>query len=181
LNGFPLRLVVPGWYATYWVKSLAEINVLDSKFDGFWMAKSYRIPKNDRAEETPQKIAEETVPISKMNVRSIFVRPDSSDFLRAGKAFDVEGIAFDDGGGISKVEVSTDNGKSWSEAKIVSADLGKYSFYRWRFPWTPASAGSYKLLVKATNSRGETQDANPIWNKSGYMRNNIEATEVHVV
>ncbi len=180
LNGFPLRLVVPGWYATYWVKSLAKIEVVTSQFDGFWMAKAYRIPKNANASETPENLATDTVPINKMNVRSILVRPDFTDVVRAGKQFEIEGIAFDGGSGISKVEVSVDGGNSWNLAKLDSADYGNFSFKRWRLSWTPSSAGNHKILTRATSGDGKTQGLQ-YWNKSGYMRNGIEQVEVPVV
>lgn len=180
LNGFPLRLVVPGWYATYWVKSLAKIEVLPSKFDGFWMEKAYRIPKNENANETPENLAKDTIPINRMNVRSILVRPDFTDVVRVGKQFEIEGIAFDGGSGISKVEVSVDGGASWSVAQLDNSDNGKFSFKRWRMPWTPTSTGSYKVLTRATSGDGKVQGPQ-FWNKSGYMRNGIEQNEVAVV
>ena len=80
LNGFPLRLIVPGWFATYWVKALNEITVLTEPFHGFWMDKAYRVPKNPEMQESPKDLAKETVPISTMPVRSL-VRPP-----RAGRA-----------------------------------------------------------------------------------------------
>ncbi len=180
LNGFPLRLVVPGWYATYWVKALSAINVLDSKFDGFWMAKAYRIPKNKYAEESPKDLAKDTEPINRMNVRSLFVKPDPSEVLKAGSPFAVEGLAFDGGEGISKVLISLNNG-AWEDAKIISKDLGKFSWCRWSYNWTPAQPGTYKFKVKAINNKGETQDDNLHWNKSGYMFNGIDSIEVTVV
>ena len=180
LNGYPLRLVVPGWYATYWVKSLAKIEVLPSKFDGFWMEKAYRIPKNANASETPENLAKDTVPINKMNVRSIVVRPDYSDVVKAGKNFEIEGIAFDGGSGIAAVEVSVDGGSTWTAAKLDNADYGKFSFKRWRLPWTPASTGSIKIMTRAKAGDGSVQ-GEQFWNKSGYMRNGIEQTEVLVV
>ncbi|MBX9724542.1 MAG: molybdopterin-dependent oxidoreductase, partial [Candidatus Obscuribacterales bacterium] len=180
LNGFPLRLVVPGWYATYWVKALSTINVLDSKFDGFWMAKAYRIPKNKYAEESPKDLAKDTEPINRMNVRSLFVKPDPSEVLKAGSSFTIEGLAFDGGEGISKVMISLNNG-AWEEAKIVSEDLGKFSWCRWGHNWTPAQAGTYNFRVKAVNTKGETQDDNLHWNKSGYMFNGIDSIQVKVV
>src|SRR5882724_7393649 len=76
LNGFPLRLVVPGWYATYWVKALREITVLPEKFHGFWMDKAYRVPNNPNCQESPTELAKETVPISTMTVRSLIVQPE---------------------------------------------------------------------------------------------------------
>lgn len=180
LNGFPLRLVVPGWYATYWVKSLSKIEVLPSKFDGFWMEKAYRIPRNENASETPENLAKDTIPINRMNVRSILVRPDFADVVSAGKQFEIEGIAFDGGSGISKVEVSVDGGASWSVAQLDNSDNGKFSFKRWRMPWTPVSTGSYKVLTRATSGDGKVQGPQ-FWNKSGYMRNGIEQNEVPVV
>src|SRR5262249_8717733 len=110
LNGFPLRLVVPGWYSTYWVKALTKIDVLPAAFDGYWMQKAYRIPKTADANEDPKSLAPETVPIHRLNVRSFVIRPEPGESLRAGQAYDVEGIAFDGGSGIDKVEVSTDGG-----------------------------------------------------------------------
>lgn len=180
LNGYPLRLVVPGWYATYWVKSLHKIEVLPSKFDGFWMEKAYRIPKNANASETPENLAKDTVPINLMNVRSIVVRPDFSDVVKAGKPFEIEGIAFDGGSGIASVNVSIDGGKTWNLARLDDSDNGKFSFRRWRLPWTPASTGTYQIMSRGTGSDGKTQGAQ-YWNKSGYMRNGIEHVEVLVV
>ncbi len=126
LNGFPLRLVVPGWYATYWVKSLASIQVLPEKFHGFWMDKAYLIPKNADATETPENLATDTVPINKMNLRSLIVAPDLRDVVKAGSAVEIQGIAFDSGVGINKVEVSTDGGKNWQTATLDADVLGKY-------------------------------------------------------
>jgi len=86
LNGFPIRLIVPGWYATYWVKSLNEINVLNEPFKGFWMDKAYRIANNPHASEQPDKLAADTVPINTMTVRSLIVSPESGDHVPAGKS-----------------------------------------------------------------------------------------------
>jgi sulfite dehydrogenase len=176
LNGFPLRLIVPGWYATYWVKSLNEINVLPEKFKGFWMDKGYRVPNNPDCQESPKELAKETVPISRMTVRSLFVRPEPAEQV-AVAAYEVQGIAIDSGKGIARVEVSTDGGKTWAAAKL-DPDLGKYSWRRWRFPWTPA-AGQYRLMSRAANTAGETQTTAQ-WNRSGYARNVIESVDVTV-
>lgn len=179
LNGFPLRLIVPGWYATYWVKALNNIKVLDSKFEGFWMDKAYRIPKNEFAEEHPEQLAKDTVPINRMNVRSLFVRPDISDLVKSGMPFDLEGLAFDGGAGIKKVEVSINN--NWNEAQIEKNDLGKFSWCRWKFRWVPAAPGVYRVSVRATSANGQIQTETQHWNKSGYMRNVIESKEIVVV
>jgi DMSO/TMAO reductase YedYZ molybdopterin-dependent catalytic subunit len=177
LNGFPLRLIVPGWYATYWVKSLNEINVLPQKFKGFWMDKAYRVPNNPNCQEAPAELAKETVPISVMTVRSLIVRPEQAERVAAGKAYEVQGVAMDGGKGIVKVEVSTDGGKTWSDAKL-DAQSGKYAWRRWRFEWT-ATAGQHRVMARATNAAGETQTLSQ-WNRSGYARNVIEYVDVTV-
>jgi sulfite dehydrogenase (cytochrome) subunit A len=181
LNGFPLRLVVPGWYATYWVKSLASIQVLPDKFHGFWMEKAYLVPRNANATESPEHLATDMIPINRMNVRSILVRPDVSDVIRVGTPQEVVGIAFDSGAGISKVEVSLDAGKTWQLAKLDSDSLGKFSFRRFRLAWAPETSGAHKLMSRAYSNDGQHQRFFDQWNKSGYMRNVIEPQEVTVI
>ncbi len=179
LNGFPLRLVVPGWFATYWVKALNHIEVFDTKFHGYWMDKGYRVPNNANGNETPENLAKDTIPINKFTLRSIFVRPEPGEVVKAGQTYPVEGLAFDCGIGISKVEVSVDGGTNWQQAALTTTDFGRYSWRRWRFSWTPERAGTHTLMVKATNLNGDIQSINQ-WNKSGYMRNVIEHLEVPV-
>jgi DMSO/TMAO reductase YedYZ molybdopterin-dependent catalytic subunit len=179
LNGFPLRLVVPGWYATYWVKSLNKIDVLPEKFKSFWMDKAYRIPNNPTGNEDPKKLATDTVPISKHSVRSIFVNPEPGQRVKAGAAMELEGIAFDYGAGIKQVEVSTDGGKNWSPAKL-DPEISKFAFRRFRMPWTPSAKGKAQLMCRATNNDGVGQTTS-LWNRSGYMWNVIEPVDVSVV
>jgi DMSO/TMAO reductase YedYZ molybdopterin-dependent catalytic subunit len=180
LNGFPLKLVVPGWYATYWVGMLSSIQVLTKPFEGFWMRKAYLIPKGvPNANETPDSIATTNLePISVMNVRSIFVSPEPNETIKAGQQTDVQGLAFDGGFGITKVELSADSGKSWQLASL-EPDLGKYSWRRWHYRFTPSQKGNYSLHVKATNAKGQTQPTHQ-WNHSGYMRNEIEILPLKV-
>ena len=173
LNGYPLKLVVPGWYATYWVGMLAHIQVHNKPFDGFWMKKAYLVPKDvPNANESPDSIATDLEPISVMNVRSIFVAPEPNETIKAGQETDIQGVAFDGGFGIAKVELSEDSGKTWKTAKL-DPDLGKYSWRRWHYNFTPSQKGNYYLHVKATNAKGQTQPLHQ-WNHSGYMRNEIE-------
>jgi len=173
LNGYPLKLIVPGWYATYWVGMLNEIQVLTDTFKGFWMQKAYLIPRDSKnGNEHPDSLAKNMQPINKMDVRSIFVSPEPDNIIPVGKSSDIQGVAFDGGDGISKVEVSLDSGKTWLPAKL-DTDLGKYSWIRWHYQFTPAAKGKYYFQVKATNIKGETQPQHQ-WNRSGYMRNEIE-------
>jgi hypothetical protein len=179
LNGFPLRLIVPGWYATYWLKALSEITVLPKAFDGYWMVKAYRIPTTLNALEKPGELAKTTVPISKLNIRSFFTSPDPGARLTLGQPCELSGIAFDGGAGIRQVELSTDGGQSW-QATALGDDLGRFSFRRWRLEWRPTVAGSAELLVRATSNAGETQPSEAGWNRGGYMRNVIERLSVDV-
>ncbi|HZR17992.1 MAG TPA: molybdopterin-dependent oxidoreductase [Verrucomicrobiae bacterium] len=179
LNGFPLRLVVPGWYATYWVKALTQIHVLPEKFHGFWMDKAYRIPTAPDGKEFPDHLATETTPINRMSLRSLFVRPEPDEQIPSKAPFEIQGIAFDSGIGIQRVEISTDNGATWRTAQL-DKDFGNYSWRRWRLRWNPPAPGKYQLKVRAFNRAGE-QQTNSLWNRGGYMRNVIEQTDVEVV
>jgi sulfite dehydrogenase len=179
LNGFPLRMIVPGWYATYWVKCLSSIMVLDQPLKTFWMDKAYRIPDNPDANEEPQHLSAVTVPINRMSVHLIFVRPAPNEQMRAGQSYELAGGANDGTDGICRVEVSQDSGQTWSDATL-GADLGKYSWRRWQTKWTPPAKGSYRLMERATNAAGETQRAAQ-WNCSGYQRDVVEHVDVMVV
>jgi DMSO/TMAO reductase YedYZ molybdopterin-dependent catalytic subunit len=179
LNGFPLKLVVPGWYATYWVGMLSEIKVYADTFKGFWMQKAYLVPKGVKnGHERPEALAKDLVPISKMDVRSIFVAPEPDSIIQKGTSCEIQGLAFDGGDGIVKVEVSADSGITWNLAKL-DGDLGKYSWRRWRYAWSPKIPGKYIFKVRATNAAGDTQPEHQ-WNRSGYMRNEIERLELVV-
>ena len=156
LNGFPARLIVPGWFATHWVKSLSTITVLPSKFEGFWVKTAYRIPDNPCGCVSPGSTPKKTVPINRMTTRSFIIGPAEGAVLKKNRPVEISGIAFSGGYGIQDVIVSNDGGKSWSEAKL-GKDLGKYSWIQWTHSWKPAKAGNYRLMVKATNSIGESQ------------------------
>ena len=179
LNGFPARLIVPGWYATYWVKSLSEITILSKPFEEFWMKPAYRIPDNPCGCITPGTTPKKTVPISRMTTRSLIVEPLNGASLKANKPVEVMGIAFSGGYSIKDVIVSMDGGKSWHQAKL-GKDLGRYSWIQWFYPWKPSKPGKYTLMALATNSIGESQPFDSLWNPSGYLWNKIEKTEVVV-
>jgi sulfite dehydrogenase (cytochrome) subunit A len=179
LNGYPVRLVVPGWFGTYWVKALSQITVLDAPFTGFWMRSAYRIPTTNNGLEMPGQLAGQTVPISRMRIRSFVVKPANNEEIPRGQPYPVEGIAFDDGNGIRSVQFSSDGGATWQETTL-GIDLGRYSFRRWRIQWQATQPGEYRLQVRASNSDG-TQPAIAGWNRAGYLRNVIEEIRVRVV
>jgi hypothetical protein len=177
LNGFPLRLVVPGYYGVHWVKHLNEITVIDSVYDGFWMTSAYRIPDTPCNCVEPGTVPKATIPINRLRVRSFITSVTNGARLKAGSTT-LKGIAFDGGKGIKEVAVSTDGGKSWTPARL-GKDLGKYSFREWTLP-VRLAAGAYELKVRATNNAGDVQPAEPRWNPGGYLRNVIETTRVSV-
>lgn len=180
LNGYPLRLVVPGYYGTYWVKHLTHIRVLDRPFDGFWMRSAYRIPDNECACVTPPGHAgtpEPTIPIGKLNVRSFITSHAPGSVIPLGRAVTVRGIAFDSGAGIAEVLFSGDGGRTWRQT-ILGRDFGRYSFREWSVPFYPTTAGPRELLVRAKNRAGSMQPLVANWNPAGYMRNGVESTPV---
>lgn len=172
LNGFPLRLVVPGYYGTYWVKHLNEINVVDAEFDGYWMKTAYRVPDNDCLCVAPGGKPDKTKPIGRFNIRSFVTSHHDRQVVKADSALDVKGIAFNGGSGIARVMLSVDDGASWREAPL-GQDLGRYSFREWHTPLT-LQKGSHRLKVRAFSLDGESQPIQPLWQPAGYMRNVVE-------
>lgn len=179
LNGYPLRLVVPGHYGTYWVKHLSHIEVLDKPFEGFWMTSAYRIPANDCACVSPGTAPTSTTPIGRFNVRSFITSHMPSSVVSVGREVVVKGIAFDGGHGIQEVAFSADGGASW-RAAALGKDLGRYSFREWSIAFRPGRPGAYDLRVRAKSRSGETQPLTANWNPAGYMRNVVESTRVIV-
>ncbi len=182
LNGFPLRLVVPGYFSTYWVKSLNWIRVLQKPDENFWMKTGYRIPDTPRATTTPDDVKAgkvKTVPINRMPVRSFLIAPDGSSKIPARLPVTLRGIAFSGFGGVIKVEVSADNGKTWREARL-GEDLGPSSFRTWEHRWTPERAGTYHLAVRANDEKGSPQPDEGVWNAGGYLWNKIERQAIVV-
>jgi sulfite dehydrogenase len=179
LNGYPARLVVPGWYATYWVKNLSDIAVLDKPFEGFWVKTGYRIPDNACGCIAPGTAPKRTVPINRMTVRSFIIVPENGARLPAGSAVLLKGIAFDAGYGIQGVEVSDDDGSTWRRAQL-GPDLGRYSFREWSMTWQAGRSGRHRLMVRAFNTVGESQGRDALWNPPGYLRNVIEHIDVQV-
>ncbi|GAC1447473.1 MAG: molybdopterin-dependent oxidoreductase [Vulcanimicrobiaceae bacterium] len=178
LNGFPLRLVVPGWFSTYWMKMLFEITVLDKVDDQFWMKTAYRIPAINNGNVLPTDEGYATVPINVMRVRSFVTNVTNGEKLRAGDQI-LRGIAFDGGSGIKTVEYSLDGGKTYTAATLEE-DHGKFSFRRWNAKIALEAGKTYTIACRATGNDGGVQTNDAFWNPGGYMRNSIESYEVSV-
>lgn len=177
LNGYPLRLIVPGFYGTYWVKHLNDINVIDNIFNGFWMNPAYRIPDNSCACVEPGTAPTKTVPINRFNVRSFITSLKNGATVGVGRDTVVRGIAFDGGSGIKEVAFSEDGGRNW-RAATLGKDMGKYSFREWMIAFKPRTKGPHDLLVRAVNRIGQSQPADALWNPAGYMRNVVESVKI---
>jgi DMSO/TMAO reductase YedYZ molybdopterin-dependent catalytic subunit len=179
LNGFPLRLVVPGWYATYWVKALNDIEVLDKPDDSFWMAKAYTIPDTPGANMKPGETGVKMVPINRMIPRSFVTNLASGAKVQSRAPLPVRGIAFGGDCGVAQVDLSMDDGRSWRPA-TMGAEQGKYGFRRWESAVDLPTKGDASIQVRCTNTNGLAQPARPNWNPSGFMLNVIETTSVVV-
>jgi DMSO/TMAO reductase YedYZ molybdopterin-dependent catalytic subunit len=180
LNGYPLRLVVPGWYATYWVKMLNDIEVLDKPDNNFWMTKAYLIPDTPLADIVPGQQGVKSVPINRMVPRSFFTNVKDQAKFKVGEKKTVRGIAFGGDSGLAKVFFSDDAGSHWQEARL-GPDHGKYSFRQWSVDLRPSSTGPQTLMVKALNAAGTSQPDRANWNGSGFMRNVVESVSVQAV
>ncbi|TYO66307.1 molybdopterin-dependent oxidoreductase [Bradyrhizobium hipponense] len=180
LNGFPLRLIVPGWYSTYWVKMLSDIEVLDRSDDNYWMATAYTIPDTPHANVTPGQTGVKMIPISRMVPRSFFTNVTEGASLPAGGSAAIRGIAFGGDTGVAKVELSMDTGRTWQLATLAD-DFGKYSFRRWQVNIPQLMKGVNSLLVRCTNLSGEVQPSMPNWNNSGFMLNAVETAHITAI
>jgi len=180
LNGFPLRVIVPGWFSTHWVKMLTDIEVLTAEDDNFWMAKAYRwpiVPVKPGDKDFP------TVPIGPMPPRSwITSHVDGGALIGADTVYGaaIKGIAMGGDAPIKSVYLLVDagpNGRYQTQASL-GPDEGSYSFRRW-WAFTEESHGAVRLGVRATNAKGVVQPETTVWNPSGYARSSIEHITVH--
>lgn len=179
LNGYPLRLIVPGYYGTYWVKHLDEITVVDAQYDGYWMKTAYRIPDNDCNCVEPGQKPDKTKPIGRFNVRSFITSHGDGAQVKAGSVAELRGIAFAGGDPVRRVMVSADDGQTWQEARL-GEDLGRYSFREWRLGVT-LGAGKHAIKVRAETAGGEVQPLTARWQPAGYMHNPVDTIVVEAV
>ena len=179
LNGYPIRLVVPGWYSTYWMKMLSDIEVLDAPDDNYWMKTAYLIPDTDHANMMPGQAGVTMVPINRMVPRSFITSQGTGARLKAHTPAKLRGLAMGGDCGVAKVEVSGDGGQTWRDAKL-GKDEGPYSFRQWTAQVPTGAPGEALLAVRCTNTKGETQPDMPNWNPSGFMRNAVERLPVTV-
>jgi DMSO/TMAO reductase YedYZ molybdopterin-dependent catalytic subunit len=176
VNGFPLRLVVPGWYSTYWVKMVSHIEVLAGADENYWTKTAYTIPDTPGANVKPGETGVKMVPISTMVPRAFITNLKSGDTVHAGTETVLRGIAFGGKTGVRAVDYSLDKGATWQAARL-GPDEGKYGFRQWQAA-AALPAGDATVMVRCTNTDGLAQPMTPNWNASGFMRNVIEMTSL---
>jgi DMSO/TMAO reductase YedYZ molybdopterin-dependent catalytic subunit len=171
-NGFPARLILPGWTATYWMKHLISIHVVTKPFDGFWVKGAYRIPtgKFPIVQHFETQVTAVNEPITEMVVNSLVAAPAEGQQAKVKQPLEIVGIAWDGGYGIRRVEVAVDGGKVWQEAAL-GPDLGRFAFRAWSFRFTPATPGKHTIIARASNVIGQSQAESLIFNPAGYHNN----------
>ena len=179
LNGFPIRVIVPGWYSTYWTKMLSDIEVLDKADDNFWMKSAYLIPDTPHASVKPGETGFKSVPINRMVPRSFFTNIEGLASTAPSAHAPFRGVAFGGDCGVAAVECSLDGGATWTAAAL-GPEQGAYGFRRWSFETTAPAAGAVEVAVRCTNAKGVAQPLDANWNSGGFMRNVVERVRLVV-
>ncbi|MDO9169374.1 MAG: molybdopterin-dependent oxidoreductase [Methylobacter sp.] len=179
-NGFPARLIIPGWTATYWIKHLTALNVISKPFDGYWMKTAYRIPKDrfPSGQFSSQETAAD-MPITEIVVNSLITSPADGQTLPNAKSIEINGVAWDGGNGIARVDVSTDGGSNWQQATLKQ-DYGRFSWRQWHWVFEPKRPGACRIMARATSHSGASQPLEPIPNPSGYHHNAVQKITLHL-
>ena len=183
-NGFPARIIVPGWTATYWMKHVIEIELLTEPFKSFWVNTAYRVPKQMfplvQRFVSQEKDGDPTTPITEMVVNSLITNLVEGQSIKAGKPLEVKGIAWDGGYGIADVGISLDGGSSWRSATL-GPDLGRFAWRQWSFRLTPTKPGQTFVMARASNRAGATQVNKLLFNGAGYHNNVMQSLALKVV
>ncbi|PIB92835.1 molybdopterin-dependent oxidoreductase [Caulobacter sp. FWC2] len=177
LNGFPIRLIVPGWFSTYWVKMLSDIEVLAGPDDSYWMAKAYKIPTTPLANVAPGAKDFPTEPINRMVPRAWITSLADGASVAYQPQLPVGGIAMGGDTGVARVDLSADGGRTWAPTRL-GPDEGKYSFRRFDGAVPLAARGPVALMARCTGANGVVQPLAANWNPGGFMRAVVETTHV---
>ena len=174
-HGFPLRLIVPGWYGMTQVKWLRSVTVTDHKFDGYQQAKAYHFRRSD---------GDAGDPVTRILPRALMVPPGVPDFMSRIRFLNpsvvtIEGRAWSGRGAIVKVEFSHDGGATWSAAKLEPA-LSPHAWRRWTIRWDATTGGEYELCARATDAAGNVQPLDQSWNLEGVQNNAVQRVRVVV-
>jgi DMSO/TMAO reductase YedYZ molybdopterin-dependent catalytic subunit len=171
-HGFPVRLIVPGWYGMTSVKWLTTIEAVEKPFEGYQQAVAYHY---QRDEEDPGE------PVERIRVRALMVPPGIPDFFTRARIVDagrhaLSGRAWSGEGAVTRVEVAVDG--RWSDARL-DPPLGEYAWRGWSFEWD-ATAGEHELACRATDAAGKAQPLEQPWNYQGMGNNLVQRIAVSV-
>lgn len=177
LHGAPLRLITPGWMAESSMKWLTDLTVQEDEAQGYYMETAYRYPSEP---VIPGKQAEKTrmLPVEAMVVKSVIVQPTDEIMVRRGSVV-IEGVAWTGEGGIAKVDVSTDGGRTWQEAELLREDV-PYAWRQWRLIWQANEVGPRTIVSRATDHEGHVQPPMSRWNPGGFLWNGMDRVHVRV-
>ena len=174
-HGFPVRLLVPGWYGMTSVKWLARIEVTDAPHGGYQMSRAYRMRQH------PDEVGE---PLSRIAVRSLLVPPGIPEYLSRSRIVEagehvLRGRAWSGRAEVVGVDVSADGGSTWAEAELDPTTLGRWAWRSWTFEWD-APPGEHELCCRARDAAGNEQPLEPEWNLGGYANNAVQRVAVTV-
>ena len=177
-HGFPLRLVVPGWYGMAHVKWLASVTATTEPFAGFQMSRTYRLWSDSDAEDAPGVAVERILP------RALLRPPGFPDFYTRRRIVDrgdvaLEGRAWSGLGPVERVEVSVDDGSTWADARLGALPQSPYAWRPWTFAWA-ARPGEHVLSCRAIDATGATQPLSTVWNRGGFQNNVVHRVPVTV-
>ena len=175
-NGFPARVVVPGWTGTYWMKHVTSLKAVTKPFEGFWMKSAYRIPlgKFPILARFPSQETAVNTPITDMVINSLITSHADGAMVKVGSPVTVAGIAWDGGYGMNSVEVSVDGGKTWTTAAL-GKDHGPFALRSWSLHFVPKAPGKHVVMARASNAIGQSQATALIPNPAGYHHNLVQA------
>jgi DMSO/TMAO reductase YedYZ molybdopterin-dependent catalytic subunit len=172
-HGFPVRAIVPGWYAMASIKWLRRILVTDRSFNGYFQTLDYAFWKR-RGEIT------ERIPLTEMQTKAEIAKPSEGDVVPANSNVRVRGAAWTGDAEITRVELSTDDGSTWKDATLLD-ESKPHAWRLWEFNWqTPTHPGRAKLIARAIDSRGRTQPSKHDPDRGTYMINHLLPIEVEV-
>ena len=177
LHGAPLRVITPGWMAESCIKWLTHIEVREDEARGYFMQTAYRVPVKS-AHANTAVTGNETAPVEVMPIKSLIASPENGQSLGAGPVT-IQGVAWAGETRIAKVEVSMDEGKTWGPTHLVGDDR-LYAWRQWRFLWQARVQGTFTILCRATDERGDVQPAASSWNPGGFLWNGWDRVTVHV-
>ena len=174
-HGFPLRLIVPGWYGMTSVKWLRSITVVDRPFDGYQQARAYHYRTSD---------AEAGEPVTRMHPRALMIPPGVPDFMSrtrfvAPSVQTIVGRAWSGHGAVTRVEFSHDGGATWTDAKLDAA-VSPHAWRGWHCDWEASTPGEYQLCARATDAAGNAQPVEQNWNLEGVENNAVQRVDVVV-